>query len=186
MKVWKPTFTIRNFDMRGPMSPRVTGFTLIEILVVMFIVTIMAGITIANLPQFARTGDFDTEARRIKVLLEMAREEALLQASELGFEPGKDGYRFLVYNDADERWAGMTGRPFQPRQLDAGVVLSLRVEDNEIVLGEEGQTMPPVLLLSSGETTPFELTIEMQSGEASQTLVSDGIGQLIWKADVEE
>ncbi|MEX0941848.1 MAG: type II secretion system minor pseudopilin GspH [Pseudomonadales bacterium] len=168
------------------MIRRAQGFTLIEILVVVFIVTILAGVTVMNLPQFARTGNLDTEARRIKVLLEMAREEALLQATELGFKPDKDGYLFFVYDEAAGRWSGMTERPFQPRQLDEAVTLALRVEDNEFVLGDEGRDMPPILLLSSGETTPFELTIGMRSGESSKTLVSDGIGELVWKADVEK
>ena len=65
------------------------GFTLLEILIVLFIVAIMSGVVVANLPSFAQTDDFDTETRRLKTLLDLARLEAQVQTSEFGFKPGQ-------------------------------------------------------------------------------------------------
>lgn len=180
------------------MNQRVPGFTLIEILVVLFIISIMSGIVVANLPQFARTGDYDLQARRLKVLMEMARDDALLQADEYGFRPEPDGYRFFVYDDLGEAWSEIETRPYQARQLEDGMTLRLEVEDSTITLGggdddEQGEgdgqgarDAPPVLLLSSGETTPFRLTIATEDENWSKTLVADGYGELKWADEQDE
>jgi len=166
---------------------RRAGFTLIEILVVLFIVSILSGIVIARLPRFVQTGDFDTEARRVKQLLDMAREEALLQANEFGFKPSTAGYRFFVYDEIEQKWSELDDRPFQPRQLDEGVELEVTIEDNELALGDgDDETAPPILLLSSGETTPFELTIAMPAEGVSRTLVADGFSELRWQDEAEK
>lgn len=160
-----------------------SGFTLIEVLVVLFIVSIMSGIVVANMPSFARTGDFDTEAKRIKVLLEMAREEAVIQGREYGFKPEDEGYRFYAYNELERHWERVESRPFHHHKLsdDVKVNLSVEGEDFRMAANDEGDDDgPPLLIFSSGEITPFELTI--RSGrDSSRTLVSDGFSELDWQ-----
>ncbi|MDZ7686483.1 MAG: type II secretion system minor pseudopilin GspH [Gammaproteobacteria bacterium] len=91
------------------------GFTLIEILVVMFIVSIMTGIAVANMPTFVQTGEFDTEARRLMTLIRMVREEAVLQAEEYGLRVSPHGYEFMVYDNRQQSWSVVAQRPFQAR-----------------------------------------------------------------------
>ncbi len=168
---------------------RQSAFTLIEILVVMFIVSVMTGLAIANLPSFVRTGDLDVESDRLATLLEMAREEALQSAEEYGFRADRTGYTFLIFDDIKGEWQELEARPFQPRLLSDGIEIQLRVEDNDItLLSEEGeeQREPPVLLLSSGETTPFELTLAMPAERTERTLVADGYNRLQWRDDAQE
>lgn len=170
---------LTNFSLR-----LVRGFTLIEILVVLFIVSIMTGMVVVNLPRFAQTGDFDTEANRLKVVLEMLREEALVQANEYGLQPGSRGYEFYIYNERYQVWELLQERPFAARTLPADVRLSVRVEGHELQFGEEDT--PPILILSSGEITPFELKIEsdMDNG-LLRTLESDGYGAIVWQGEDE-
>lgn len=161
---------------------RDAGFTLIEILVVLFIVSIMSGIVVAHLPRMSRTGDLDTEARRLQQLLGMAKQDALLEADEYGFKPEHTGYEFFVYNDEAQKWKPLTKRPFQQRQLEDDLVLDATVEDSPLKLeNNNGKSAPPILLLSSGETTPFHLTISMPSTGKSRTLVADGYGEFQWQ-----
>ena len=162
------------------------GFSLIEIMVVLFIVSIMSGIGIANLPRFAQTGDFDLESRRLRVLLDMAREESITQAVEFGFRPTEAGYAFFTYSEVEQNWFEYEVRPFQKRNLPQDIALELNVEESEFSLATENEEgIPPVLLLSSGETTPFTLTI-FQGPELSKSLTSDGYSDLEWLEDDEE
>jgi general secretion pathway protein H len=158
------------------------GFTLIEILVVLFIVSIMTGIAVVNLPQFTQTRDFDTEADRLKVVLEMLRDEALVQANEYGFKPETNGYQFFIYDDLQQNWVILEERPFIERELQGKVRLSLTVEGDELNLGEEGEA-PPVLILSSGEISPFELEIQSEiDHEIVRILECDGYGAISWRS----
>lgn len=158
------------------------GFTLVEILVVLLIVSIMSSVAIFNLPGMAQNSDFDTEVDRLEVLLELAREEALMQSSELGFRVDRDrfgaptGYSFYVYDDLNQQWTGYDRAPFKPRQLEEDIRLSLQIEgdtDRFRLDAEESDNLPPVMLLSSGETTPFDLIIYREP-DLSVTLRADG------------
>lgn len=172
---------------------RYAGFTLIEILVVLFIVSIMSGIVVAHLPRFSRTADLDTEARRLSQLLDMVKQDALLEAVEYGFKPAHGGYSFYVYDDTSQTWNEVTDRPFQERQLADGVELDAKVEATDLKLGDDANAKgddtakpPPILILSSGETTPFELTLSMPNEHLSRTLVADGYGKIEWQDDADK
>ncbi|MBD3648371.1 MAG: type II secretion system minor pseudopilin GspH, partial [Pseudomonadales bacterium] len=158
--------------------PRIRGFTLFEVLVVLFIISIMSGIVVANMPSFTDSGDFDREARRLEVILNMAREEAMIRTREFGFKPEESGYRFYIYDDIARQWQAMEDRPFDSHELPAEFELSLKVEGDDFELSDA--EAPPVLILSSGEMTPFELTIRANQG-SRRTLKSDGYADLAWQ-----
>ena len=56
------------------------GFTLLEILIVLLMVSVLVGVTVPNLPAVVDTADYDLEARRLELLLNMARGEAVLDS----------------------------------------------------------------------------------------------------------
>lgn len=178
---------------------RSSGFTLIEILVVLMIVSIMSGVVIANMPSLTRTADFETEVKRLQIVMELAREEALMQSNEFGFRLNRNStgqlsaYSFFVYDDLNQSWVSYDVPPLQPRELPEGIEMQLTVEGEGFQLdidgdadadGDEDQGLPPVMLLSSGETTPFDLTI-FQGRDLSVTLRSDGYTR-IEKVDLDE
>jgi len=154
------------------------GFTLIEILVVILIVSIMSGIALTQLPGFVQKGDFNLESQRVKALLELAREEALVQTIEFGFKPDDEGYAFYTYNEITQDWTEYNERPFHRRVLSEEFSLELQIADEKLVLSDEEDT-PPLLLLSSGETSPFTLTI-YQDENLSRSMSSDGYGDIKW------
>jgi general secretion pathway protein H len=156
------------------------GFTLLEILIVLFIISIMTGLTLVNLPQFAQTSDFDSEVDRLKVVIEMLRDESLVQANEYGFRPDKNHYYFYIYNEVKQSWELLDEKPFASRELPDNIRLSLRVEGGDFE--DDEQEAPPVLILSSGEITPFELEIKSYSDRnLVRTLESDGYGDISWQ-----
>ena len=137
------------------------GFTILEILAVLLIVTIMTGLVVARLPAFASSADVDREARRLELLLKMAQNEAVLDSIEFGLRQTDDGYLFQRYDDATQSWIKAEA-PFQERVLDEDVQLTLFAESaNYSTLGEG---VPPVLLLSSGELTPFRIELTDRTG----------------------
>jgi len=167
---------------------RSSGFTLIEILVVLMIVSIMSGVVIANMPSLTRSSDFEAEVKRLQVVMELAREEALMQSSEFGFrldrgvEDRLSAYSFAIYDDINQSWINYAVPPLQPRAMPEGIEMSLAIEGEGFRLQGDGDDetdtgLPPVMLLSSGETTPFELTI-FQGRDQSVTLRSDGYSRI--------
>ena len=168
------------------MSHQRAGFTLLEVLVVLFIVSIMTGIVVINLPGFARTDGFDFESERLRAVIGMLREDAIMQSNDYGLQirrldAGQTfAYEFYVYDAAYQDWQVLTELPFSARSLPKEIALSLKVEGDDVQL--QGEQAPPVLILSSGEVTPFTLLIAHRNNMAlNRTLESDGYSDVDWQ-----
>ena len=153
------------------------GFTLIEILVVLLIITILAGVTIARLPAFSQDAEFETETRRLELLFNMARQESILDSMEFGFRLTDDGYKFLKFDDGTQSWKDAEN-PFQARSLPEDLKLAISADGDGFSL--LGKNLPPILILSSGENTPFRLILRSRVQETSRTLISEGYGEFVW------
>ena len=168
-----------------------SGFTLVEILVVLIIVSVMSGIVVTSLPSSFQNSDFDEESLRLKTVIELIREESLTRASEYGLDTDKDNYSFFVYNEIEQNWTKLTTKPYAEHKLANGILLKTTIEDNELILSDEEDeessvlNAPRILLLSSGEMTPFEITIAL-GRDKTRTLISDGYSELAWQDELEE
>lgn len=143
---------------------RAAGFTLIEILVVIVILAIMAGMVLISMGTLRPDDPTGTEARRIRALLELLSEEALIQGRDYGVEFFADGYRFLSWDPDTRLWTVVDDEEaLRRRALPEGMRTVLAVDGREVVTREanderpQDEIVPQVAIFSSGEFTPFEL-----------------------------
>ncbi|WP_325891146.1 type II secretion system minor pseudopilin GspH [Grimontia sp. NTOU-MAR1] len=153
---------------------RPTGFTLLEILLVMVLLAISAVIVVPNLPQ-NKNDDAKEEAQRFFQLIQLWTEQSLLTGQTLGLNVDKDGYQLLRLTRED--WVPMEqDRKVTSVTLPEGLELDLEVSgfvaeedrlfdreslfDEEMFADEESKPpQPQVLLMGNGEIIPFTLTI---------------------------
>ncbi|MDX1499798.1 MAG: type II secretion system minor pseudopilin GspH [Woeseiaceae bacterium] len=152
------------------------GFSLIEILVVVFVVGVVASIALLSVGLAGDDRELETEARRFAALMERAQDEAVLQGREFGLEVMQNGYRFVEYDPFVSQWAELFGDDiFRQRSLPDGTEFELFLEGQRIALepepaefddpdaepaaGPVASYEPHVFVFSSGETSPFELRI---------------------------
>ena len=172
------------------------GFTLIEILVVLFVISVMTGLVLVTLPGFVRSDSLEQEAARLKLVLEMAVEESQIQSSELAIQPDRNRYSFYIYDELAQQWDEMNSPPLIAHDIPDDVNLSFSIESKPFTFSIDSNTglddddgsdesskgkkkPPPILFLSSGETTVFSLTLTSASGN-SKTLETDGFGSFKW------
>lgn len=162
----------------GWVRRRADGFTLLEIMVVIVIIAVIVGLAVIGLGDNAARS-LDEEARRIRTLIRLAADEAVLQGQEIGVAISADKYEFQVYDDRARQWARMQqDRIFRPRSMPDGIRMELFLDDQELVLpvddpeddAEGLLPQPQLLLLSSGEITPFELELTMESADRAVLL----------------
>lgn len=147
--------------MAGVAPPRslrrvAAGFTLVEILVVMVIIGITLGMASLNAIPSPRQ-DLENEAKRLTLLLQLARDEAIVRNKQVAFEATPDRYLFLVRNETG--WTPVTGddllreRPFRNapiRLLLDPPAAGLQGETMRVTFGREPVDKPFVLTLASG------------------------------------
>ena len=156
------------------MTSRIRGFTLIEILVAVFIVGIVMSIAVLSLSLAGDDREAQREARRLISLIQVAQDDAFLQGREFGLEFLLGGYRFVEYDPQINEWADVQfDESLKLWTLPEGYELELYLEDQRVLLDEEPvqisydespsqvreEYAPHLLIFSSGDATPFEVHI---------------------------
>ncbi len=185
----------RSAFSRSARPCRGNGFTLIEVLVVVVIIGIVSAIAVLALGNLGDDRELQNEARRMTSLIEMASDEATLQGREFGLELLQRGYRFVEFDPLTERWSEVFGDDLmRPRTLADDTEFDLFLEDKRVLLkldaaetersdddGDSDLTqnyLPHVLVLSSGDITPFVLEIFRNTDRASVVLSASPAGEL--------
>lgn len=162
---------------------RQTGFTLLEILVVLIIVGLLASLAVFSFGGSSQQRELKNEVRDLYLLMQTASEQAILNNRELGLQVTEEGYQFVAYEDESGDWAASEERLFRPGSFPEWLVVTKFIEsDAPRLASDEDEFVPDVYFFSSGETTPFE--IEFTAGKNSDylhILASDGISDLEWR-----
>lgn len=132
------------------------GFTLLELLVVMVIVGITLGMVSFNAMPSERQV-LHNDAQRIALLLQLARDEAIVRNRPIAFEADTDRYRFLVRNG--KTWQALQQddmlreRDFKriPVTLSISPASAEQVYPLRIVFGREPVDRPFILTLATGD-----------------------------------
>ncbi len=147
-------------------KPSSSGFTLLELMAVIFIAGMMIGLLLINIPGRTEGEVAMREAQRIKALVDLAREEAILNTAILGIRFDHTSYRFMKL--ADKKWTDLEDRLLRRRKLDETLNLEFeQIEDTDPEQIEQSEQkkddddeLPQVAVYPTGELTPFRLTLE--------------------------
>jgi general secretion pathway protein H len=133
---------------------RARGFTLIELLVVVVIIVIM--VTLAGVQLMRSPGEaVRDESERLALLLQAARDEAILQGRVFAFGAGRESYRFLRLERDGKLRITKDDELLRPRQLAAGVAIeSLQVEGVA-----EDAPVKGVIFQPSGDLPAFRILL---------------------------
>jgi general secretion pathway protein H len=154
------------------------GFTLIELMVVLVIIGVILSSVALSTGGDTRAEVMEREARRLMVLLELASQEAVMRSEQLAVRFTEDAYEFMVLENG--QWLALDDeRPLRPRALPDEIELRLELQDNPPPgLSAEDSDMPQVYLLSSGEMTPFIVTLRSRGSEETFSIRVDLLGQM--------
>ncbi len=162
-------------------SLRVRGFTLIELLIVTVIIGSLASLAVLNLGGADQSRQLENEARRLHAVLRMVADDAIFEAQEFGLQLQQGSYRFLRLDARTGRWEALTERGYAEHAVPEHFEMQLEVEgDVPTLVSGKPQDRPAVLLLSSGEITPFvlEMRLAEEPDAATFRIGSDGFADI--------
>jgi general secretion pathway protein H len=146
---------------------RQSGFTLLELLVVLVVMGVMLGMVSMNaIPnkKQALLGD----AQRVALLLQMAREEAIVRNRPVAFEVDSEQFRFYVRGDTG--WELLNDNDlFRERSFKKSpLVITMQPSTNQSAL--------PMKIIFGREPVdkPFVLTLAYE--DVSVAIQADGLG----------
>ena len=142
------------------------GFTLLELLVVLVIVGIMLGAVALNANPSDRQM-LQNEAQRIALLLQLARDEAIVRNQPVAFEADDYRYRFLIRQNND--WRALTGDSLLREREYRRAPLSLQLQP-------AGDGRLPMRIVFGREPVDKAFTLTMAYGLQRVAVRADGVG----------
>ena len=163
------------------------GFSLIEILVVIFIVGILAGSISLTLGGNEIADELSDTAASMTGLMTLAVDDATLSGEAIGvsFDPAvlDDPWAFHWQRLREGRWQPEE-EPFQSQALPPGieVVLQISGELYDWTQAQTPETGPALVFYPSAEMMPFILTLKNPlAPDVDQHIGNSIAGDIIWK-----
>lgn len=163
---------------------RRAGFTLLELLLVLVLISIIASVVVVNFSQESPQEHVDKEALRFQQVFEFIADMAQLRQQEWGLVVSPNSYAFVYLSESGWQWVNEPVAA-QRYQLPAALQLQLELEGlpgteysllsqlawpQDSAVGDPSVEVPPplpsVFILSSGEISPFRVVFSAESERA--------------------
>lgn len=171
-------------------SERQNGFTLIELMIVVVIIGVMAAMSTMSV------GGNDmrrlqSEAKRLQQFISLMQDEAIFQQQNFGFHLKENQYSVVTYNTRSHLWENGSEESLPPYPIPEGIEIEVFVDgeiqqlpipedvleswnDDEDFFPEE-RLLPQILMLSSGEVSPFEIELSLTNDSPLTAIIyTDG------------
>ena len=172
----------------GQNIKKAKGFSLLEVLVVLVIIAMSVKMVSYTFDD-VEAEELEKQALRVYRVINLASEFAVLNQIELGFHLDKNILEFLVFDG--EKWAVFDAEAlYEPITFGKEYKVNLNIEDlswsqdnlleqanwrelmgtsdDESLLELKKLKVPQVLILSSGEVSAFQLSVELADSASEE------------------
>jgi general secretion pathway protein H len=154
------------------------GFTLIEIMIVVFIIGLITAAAVITFGGDRRDTELDKEAQRLDALFDYVREQAELQTRDYGFRVNAKGYSFVTFDVLQNQWREADeDDALRLREFPDGILPEVIVEGRAIVLDRKEPSVkdfkPQIMIFANGDLSSFEVSLQREGGSDRARIYSD-------------
>ncbi|CAB3703007.1 hypothetical protein LMG22037_03608 [Paraburkholderia phenoliruptrix] len=143
-----------------------TGFTLLEMMVVLVIAGLLVSLTALTMTRNPRT-DLNEEAQRLALLFESAGDEAQVRAHPIAWQPLDGGFRFDMRTE--DGWRPLRDDLLKPRQWEGGVT--------GVTIDYPGSSSQASRVVFGTEAIDVPVRVTLFSAVGRATIVGTGNGR---------
>ena len=152
------------------------GFTIMEILVVVTIISIIASVIVLNTDLNRPESNLKTHSTHVQKILRLLMQEAILEDRNFALSILPDQYLVLEYDG--QGWNPSGDKLFKVLKKTSDFQDELLVDKHLVKIEKTDAPEPHILILSSGEMSIFEWQIEDRKNRLKVRLTSTMLGQL--------
>lgn len=152
------------------------GFTILEILVVVAVISIIASTILLNTNFHRPQTELKNHAKSIGKTLQLLMQEAILEDRNYALSILPEAYLVLEFNG--EEFLPSSDRFFVALQKKHGYSDELMIDRNLITIRKTDKPEPHILILASGEMTVFEWNILDRENRLKVRLSSSMLGSI--------
>lgn len=149
-----------------------SGYTLIEILIVIVIISIVAAFAVLTIGH-NQNKKIESLGKEIANMIELAEEQAMLQPALLSFSVQNNSYQFNQYQPLSKSWRPITDSLLGKHIFSGAIQVSLHNTAQE---NEEKNFM--LIITPSGDITPFVILIGSKNKAPSYQIIGTAQGDI--------
>jgi len=153
------------------------GFTLIEVLIVMVIISIVAGVAVITI-HFNQRKEYETLTHQLVNAIMLAEQEAMLRPATLGLAFTARAFQFyIVEHDAKtdaDRWVPINVPALRSHALPVHSQITLKIRDEVIPANGE----PKFIITPGNDLTPFVIFIGKQGEKPYYQVTGKASGEV--------
>ncbi|MCP4469607.1 MAG: prepilin-type N-terminal cleavage/methylation domain-containing protein [Gammaproteobacteria bacterium] len=153
------------------------GFTLWELLVVVAIVAVTISMVQFSVGLGDQTRDLKRVGKDLGKLFHLLNQEAVFEGRNYAISVQEKGFIVLEYGRGD--WAPAEDSFFSRFKMTESQISELVIEDQIIDISPKTDPQPHILILASGEMTPFEWRIEDKLSRSGIVLQGNMLGNVL-------
>ncbi len=167
--------SIRKCGLRHDLRQR--GFTLFELLIVVAIIAITISVVQLAPGLSDETRDLKRIGKDLGKLFHLLNQEAVFESRNYAISVQDKGFFVLEFNEG--KWLQAPDSFFKKIKMTESQSSVLLIEDQIVDISEKTTPEPHILILSSGEMTPFEWRITDKASRSGIVLQGNLLGGVL-------
>ena len=173
------TFDLKHHKRSTTSRSKTAGYTLIEVLIVIFIISIVTTVTLLTISR-NENRDIETFAKELTQMVSLAEEQAMLEPNVLGMTLATDTIQFASLTKDKENqpvWLPLTDHVLNHYSIPSNIQVSLQIAGNKVELGS-AKSIPQIIISTNGDVTPFILYVGKKGMKPRFAITADADGNV--------
>lgn len=153
------------------------GYTLIEILIVLFIISIVTSVALLSI-RYNENKQIESFASKFADLFRLAEEQAMLQPNVLGLSIDYSQFQFshLQFQANQQQWLPLDDTILGQQFIPNNIQIALEIQGDRTNLNES--KLPQIIISSNGDITPFTLYVGQKGKKPSYMVSGEADGSI--------